>query len=168
MTEQTIKVGDVVAWDAVPSGALVLCSTTSGGRAYLLVSPAHVCAVKYSNAPWLAPLRALLMTNHGGLRQAWDLMLADQRVTIVALDVPADATAEDLRGLAEVFEVREALLKFNLSTLAGVLGLELTVYLVGNLLAVFRNIDAAAELLYRAGWRPGMTAEDAARLLGDQ
>lgn len=69
-------------------------------------------------------------------------------VTIVALGITGEETAADLQRLAEVFEVREALMRED----EDYAHLPLTATL-------------AAERLHAAGWRPGMTAEDAARLL---
>ena len=74
-------------------------------------------------------------------------------------DVPAYASADDLRRLAEVFEVREAL----------PLGEPALVVALGNIcgLTLDQIKDIAAKRLHAAGWRPGMTAEDAASMLAE-
>lgn len=83
----------------------------------------------------------------------WDLLAGE--VTIIALNVPTDATADDLRTLAEVFEVREATRPWESRDWAALFG-----YL--------NPPDTLFDRLHAAGWRPGMTAEDAARLLAEQ
>lgn len=103
----------------------------------------------------LAPMRALVRDS---VKFVWTMSDAEEwqtyeplsLVTIIALDVPADATADDLRVLAERFEVREAVMR-DASLWANEFTLE--------------DLEDAVVTLHRAGWKPGMTAEDAARLL---
>lgn len=102
----TVKVGDVVAWDKVPSGALVLFGIEYAAR---LEHDGFWCV---ENGEWLGP-------ECEPRWWSWASEHTGVKVTIIALDVPANATADDLRMLAEVF------------------------------------------------WRPGMTAEDATRLLAE-
>lgn len=89
----------------------------------------------------------------------WDLLPGD--ATIIALGLTDQETADDLRRLAEVFEVREAVSR------------EFAVWRVVQQEAggddVFsakgEDMDRCVDRLHAAGWRPGMTAEDAARML---
>lgn len=116
MAEMTIKVGDVVAWADVPDGTLA----------------------RYNDGCYFLRLGNLdtdrLVRDWTWSTQDWD------RVTIIAMGLTGHETADDLRRLAEVFEVREAL------TAVG-------------------GPAELAERLHAAGWRPGDTAERAALLL---
>lgn len=116
MAEMTIKVGDVVAWADVPDGTLA----------------------RYGDGCYFLRLGNLdtdrLVRDWTWSTQDWD------RVTIIAMGLTGHETAEDLRRLAEVFEVREAL------TAVG-------------------GPAELAERIHAAGWRPGDTAERAALLL---
>lgn len=103
MTEKTCKVGDVVAWDAVPNGiddGFGTLAKSPGGFYHLRVDGRGSC-VGRTGGHWSA------YYGEWGWTHAADS--DEETVTIVALDVPADATAEHLRTLAERFEVREAL-----------------------------------------------------------
>lgn len=74
-------------------------------------------------------------------------------------------SAEGLRRLAEVFEVRE-----ELRVCPGLPGFT-RVYLGGYLIGGFSCGDGLtfwAERIHAVGWRPGMPAEDAARLLSER
>ncbi len=113
----------------------------------------------------------MLVGEAPGWNVPWDIRNPGP-VTIVALSLTGQETADDLRRLAEVFEVREALrlrawrkdshLPWHTSLRPfdedGV---------VASGKTAEEAIQAAAERLHSAGWRPGMTAEDAARLLAE-
>lgn len=149
-----IKVGDVVAWDKVPSGALVRVSTDAAtSHALRIGDQGEWVGFRFSretSGEWRPFCRTW----------PWSEGAETGSVTIIALDVPADATAEQLRTLAEVFEVREALHAMHpLDALVatGGFGPDAVVY----------TFDEAAPLLHHAGWRPSMSAEDAARMLAE-
>lgn len=162
MTDRQIKVGDVVDWYMVPNSALVL-----RGDAYFRrsVRGGHVMGVQGQLRSWET------WNEMGGDADAWPWHEEHgEKAVIIALDVPADATADDLRTLAEVFEVREALFSMSSGSHATESALEnhiraaATGLTFGDLKAAFHSV---ANRLHRAGWRPNMTAEDAARLLAE-
>jgi hypothetical protein len=68
--------------------------------------------------------------------------------TIVALGLTGEESAADLQRLAEVFEVREYLIRSG-----------------DDAVWCGQELDVFAACLHAAGWRPGMSAEDAARRL---
>lgn len=156
MTQEAgIKVGDVVAWGKVPDGALV---RTCDGGYFLRVGGCGECVGR---------LPLLDRPNQHAQRWLWP---SDRRkrdgepLTIVALDLTGDETAADLQRLAEVFEVREALfVAESRGWLCVVIGAGTAAPMI---LAEGDDLGTVAERLHAAGWRPGMTAEDAARLLG--
>lgn len=94
-------------------------------------------------------------------------------LTIVALGLSGDESADDLRRLAEVYEVRYFLTygdqrKSGAANRDEVQAIERAAWpyvgaVEGETHATIK--DRCAEILYAARWRPGMTAEDAARLL---
>ena len=153
MTDKQIKVGDVVAWADVPDAALVRERVM---RHYALRMRGRGIYVGAPDEPWLS-------ANPWSDDGRWHWTGADGGpATIIALNVPADASADDLRRLAEVFEVREAL-----RVEPGLPGFT-RVYLGDVMIGGFSGGDGLshwAQRLHAAGWRPGMTAEDATRLL---
>lgn len=139
--ERAVKVGDVVAWADVPDGALV--RTRRGDHA----SRNGDCGT-WNNvgASWWPTV---------GSGWQWALNGGHTTpVTIVALGLTGRESADDLRRLAEVFDVREAML----------ITLPWSTRLEPSRLSADPCGDLA-ERLHAAGWRPGMTAEDAARRL---
>lgn len=152
MTEKTYQVGDVVAWDKVPSGALVR-ATPAGCYFMRRGSKGHLIAFA-DQSMWES------WAEMGDDEAPWwfDCGLSNgaEAVTIIALDVPADATAEDLRTLAEVFEVRKAIEAQRDDSWCW------------SETVRRDSLDWLVDRLHRAGWRPGMTAEDAARMLAKQ
>lgn len=128
---KTIKVGDVVAWAGVPVRALV---REAGGR----FAVRH--DLRHGSYPFDTVVRWLW--GHG--------FECHSAVTVVALDLTGDESVDDLRRLAEVFEVREHLMSTG-----------------DDSIWFGEHIDDLAPQLQAAGWRPGMTAEDAARLLAE-
>ena len=151
MSEKTIQVGDVVAWADVPDGAMVR-----------ELAPSKRVWVRHSRTrgtrradPWGRWREEIALS--------WILLApinlartGSEPVTIVALGLTGQESADDLRRLAEVFEVREALLALwdgKQPTWTGFI--------------LPSNVEVIAESLHAAGWRPGMTAEDAARLLAE-
>lgn len=154
MTEKTYQVGDVVPWRQVRPGSLV---RQGAGDYALRVGDQHHW-VRLTNAIHMDWAR---VGTCGGWLFDDGEEIDEGPVTIIALDVPAGATADDLRTLAEVFEVREAWEKLPFTVN------EAAVQYCGT------QCGSKAETaffvrLHRAGWRPGMTAEDAARLLAEQ
>jgi hypothetical protein len=182
MTERTYKVGDLVAWPLVPDGALV---RDDRGRRRLYVRHAgHGDTVHDSR--WLQ--RSGRAWRSWSRAWPWNISPADS-VTIVALDVPADASAVDLQQLAEVFEVREALTSApcmecgaacvcwgicegRLETFGpmcdehcGHGGEDGWCTMSGP--KYDERMDELARRLRLLGWRKGQTREDAARLLAE-
>ena len=155
-----IKVGDVVAWKHVPKGALVRDFCDRSGHAYLRCGG---YGDTVHNPAWPAPFEA----------------------TIVALGLTGQESAADLRRLAEVFEVREALVGLTLpvalfawqcrdalnatrpcgTTICGVVPANWARSEMWHMKHCGNCRSEVAECLHAAGWQPGMTAEDAARLL---
>lgn len=139
------NVGDVVAWEKVPDGALVLhmCHLYERhGR--------WGCTRAYWNGEWFSSYAEGWIAGY-----QWSDLFDDDEPRIVALGLTGQETAADLQRLAEVFEVREAFL-----ALPGVDGLRQAVG------ALFDEVFAP-ERLHALGWRKGQTAEDAARLLAE-
>lgn len=103
---------------------------------------------------------------HGGMMQVlngtaamvWDADADEPRVTIVALNLTCKESAADLQRLAEVYEVREASVTLPMALVVRAMG-PIDDPLTAD------GIGSAAERLHAVGWRPGMSAEDAARLL---
>ncbi|HEY8376724.1 MAG TPA: hypothetical protein VIK91_09560 [Nannocystis sp.] len=161
-----VKVGDVVAWCDVPDGAMV--RPNSDARVYSMRINGGGRYVCNPRGVWRG------FMDFPGTPWGWDPRLdEDPKRTpalIVALGLTGEESADDLRRLAEIFEVREALL----AAAAGNQTAERTIeqHVVqeaadrgptwGDLQDAFYAI---AERLHAAGWRPGMTAEDAARML---
>lgn len=78
----------------------------------------------------------------------------------VAPGLPGEGSADELRRLAEVFEVRDALTAMPLMVRWCVLH-----YLPEHKDDANGSLYKLAERLHAAGWRPDMSAEDAARML---
>jgi hypothetical protein len=162
------KIGDVVAW--------ALCGTIPWGA--LLAYREGWTAVRVGNGGFRwAQMDGIWCHNpvfwkDGGIMEdgaRWDLL--EGSVTIIALHLTGQETAADLRRRAEVFEVREALRSV---PSIPVMGRNVFLVLDGHVWAWgFGGGDDGeirmrfAERLHAAGWRPGMTAEDAARLLSE-
>lgn len=143
-----VRIGDAVAWADVPDGALVRWLWDGHGLEYFYRRHEYcVSLVGSYDGAWCPAGR-----DDGSFASS-------EPVTIVALGLTGRETADDLRRLAEVFEVREAWC-----------GLQR-----GNLLNLAEAMyyDAQAddeegeffERLRAVGWRSGMSAEDADRLL---
>lgn len=84
-----IKIGDVVAWDNVPNGALV---RDEQGWYALRLRTRYGVHVDPKGGEWLCRWYRENITH--------------ARATIVALGLTGQETADDLRRLAEAFEVR--------------------------------------------------------------
>jgi hypothetical protein len=148
------KVGDVVAWADVPDGALV--RTCDGWHA---VNIGGAGTWVSNGRLWFAPLC------HG-----WQWALNGRgSVTIVALGLTGQETADDLRRLAEVFEVREVLSRHRLPARVVVHGQTVMIdrWMYDHADAGGDFLGTVAVCLHVNGWRAGMTAEDAARLLAE-
>ena len=162
MSEKTIKVGDVVAWADVPDGALV----RYGDRYYVRLPDDRGWWVGATGRPWAVFGRgpAIPGEETAGRRErgwTWSWHNDNEPVTIVALGLTGEESADELHRLAEVFEVREA--TFTLDEF------EMPADLAHAIEELAEFDDAAARdllarRLYAAGWRPGMSAEDADRL----
>lgn len=138
MTDNQIKVGDTVPWDKVPSASMVRWRWDGHGNEFYWKRHNFVASlVRTHDGRWRGP-----GDDNGSFAP-------DEPVTIIALDVPTDATAEQLRTLAEVFEVQEALVHLPIAAIG----------------SEFANIQVLAERLHAGGWRPGMTVGDAVRIL---
>lgn len=141
MTDKHIKVGDMCGWLDVPDRGLA--RTKDGSVAYR--NQGRGVFVAQPGERWLGTRP---WADEGKWR--WGTMSLEETVTIIALDVPTDATAEQLRELAERFEIREHLISTG-----------------DDSIWFGEDIDVIVPRLHRSGWRPGMTAEDAARLLAE-
>jgi hypothetical protein len=151
------KVGDVVAWADVPDGALV--RDQQGWYAMRLRDRGVYVGTPGNEEPWLS---ANPWPDEG--RWWWGHSDPHQRVPVVALGLTGQESADDLRQLAEVFEVREAL-----RVEPGLPGFQ-RVYLGDVMVGGFSGGDGLtfwARRLHAAGCRPGMSPEDAARTLAE-
>lgn len=190
--ESVVKVGDVVAWHDVPDGALV--RPNSDARVYSMRINGGGRYVCNPRGVWRG------FMDFPGTPWGWDPRLdEDPKRTpalIVALGLTGSESADDLRRLAEVYEVRESLATvfdksksppgfeirdrsyddydFDGERVGAYLGrVERWSWDDSEICDDFKTpeealIDAwreVAERLHAAGWRPGMTAEDAARML---
>lgn len=141
-----IKVGDVVEWAEAPDGALVRRddgqhAIKSHGRGF------------WAGPSWCAPTQMWIWW-------VWSTEKRYPHVTVIALNVPAGVTVDDLKRLAEVFSVREALLAMNKApTMAFAVLLEVAHDPDDH------SWDGLAQRLHAARWRPGMSAEEATRCL---
>jgi hypothetical protein len=171
------KVGDVVAWADVPDGAMVRWLWDGHGLEHFYRRHGHcVSRVGSYDGVWCRAGR-----DDG----AFD---PRERVTIVALSLTGQETANDLRRLAEVFEVREVIARMLDADNAewywsctsddpkwpdSPHGISIQLHEWEDSIEVADEatrtlaLDVAAGCLHAAGWRPGMTAEDAARLLAE-
>jgi hypothetical protein len=144
MTEKTYKVGDVLAWEQVPSGALVRGPWDE--RGFFVERGAWRYRVKGAlSSVWYSERSA----------QAYRAANLDTLVTIIALGLTGQETAADLQRLAEVFEVREAVKKWSREEWVQ---MPRRGDMPGLLSDFVRDLHAA-------GWCPGDTAERAAELL---
>jgi hypothetical protein len=149
MQENDVKVGDVVAWDKVPVLSLSRWVTDNAAYFYVrLTADLGWCVGCFiETGAWQRPGRGWSWLERAPEKSS---------VTIIALGLTGQETASDLQRLAEVFEVREALEAMQ-DDLPWNHRLNQDEHHLG--------IDAVAKCLHVAGWRPGMTAEDAARML---
>ena len=150
------RVGDVAAWAAVPDGALAREVGSDKVRLHLHHAD--------GTGEMVAAGGSFARLPPGVRRFPWSLFDMGQTVTIVALHLTGQETADDLRRMAEVFEVREAVmgepaLRRIVWTQAG------EDEAVDPICASDDAVSAVLERLHAAGWRPSMTAEDAARML---
>lgn len=134
-----VKVGDVVAWENVPDGALTRTPV-------IIQRHKDIGRMPFAGIVWVSP---------------WRYPVA-KMCTIIALGLTGRETAADLQRLAEVYEVREALSVMSMDAIRPILD---ETFAVARADGDWRSFVAA--LLHAAGWRPGMTAEDAAHLLAE-
>jgi hypothetical protein len=129
-----VKVGDTVSWENVPDGALVKTPV-------IIHRHKGICRMPFAGIVWVSP---------------WRYSVA-KMCTIIALGLSGQEAAADLQRLAEVYEVREAMLSWSADERAVVLAHE----------AAWGILSEVAERLHASGFRRGMTAEDAASLLAE-
>lgn len=136
MTYKQIEVGDVVAWAEIPPWSMWRhkCGT---------YETRHEIAVYALDRYW----RRSAPTGYEALAD-------EPPVTIVAIGLTGQESADDLRRLAEAFEVLT-------SPLVAAVGM-----LIERGQAQTRG--TVGDALHAAGSRSGMTAEDAARLLSER
>ena len=165
------KIGDVVPWSNVPNGALVQVQFSAGLRRFptqIAVNGDYImCVGGHGQVVGSDDGDGPLWTARD-LDDAWTWRTGDGEATIVALGLTGQESADDLRRLAEVFEVREALGTMRAADHATERALEDAIKgaAAGPTMSdLFAAMTTVAERLHAAGWRPGMTAEDAARLL---
>ena len=198
------RVGDVVAWADVPDGALVCCPVWHGDKSFAVRVGGRGC--------WVSVCKSHTHPDGWGIfcpSLAWRWgrygPFPTHAATIVALGLTGQESADDLRRMAEVFEVREALMvyqnrdEFSAACAAlrrwmdGPAEDTSALRAIATKMEGAQNLPAwdvllfagreelrvlqqhggeaheakalAAERLHAAGWRPGMTAEDAVRLL---
>lgn len=145
-----LSIGDRIKWCATPRGSLVKM-----GDSVAWCRGEHGSWVNLFG-DWIRDLITIL---------PWSRDYEDD-VVVVALDVPADATADSLRELTERFEVREAWedVLDGMNNIARADNRAVVMYFDDP----GRDARAFFDRLHAAGWRPGMTAEDAARLLAEK
>lgn len=161
MSKKTYEIGDTIEWSDVPIGALVRRNRDDGGLSYYLRCGVRGWCVGYSHPTAIAhwePFQNGWVWNYG--------LDPDCEVTIIAMDLTGSESADDLRRLAEVFEVRKTL-NVRPMMMIGRLGVYVQVQRVwwqdGVTADELRSL--IAERLHAAGWRPGDSAERAAELL---
>lgn len=149
-----IKVGDTVAWADVPDGAMV---RSAAKMYYRRAGDGGWCVgcVIGERQHW-EPLGLRPWRWQGGIAH---------NVQVIALGLTGSESAADLQGMAERFDIRAAL-RIDL----GLPGFS-RVFLGDEMVGGFSGGDGLsywAERLHAAGFRAGMTPEDAARLLAEQ
>lgn len=139
MTDKTVKVGNVVAWDEVPINTLIQWEWSGYGHEY------HVKC--------LSPTGREKTACVGNTRHQWSLADKDsgnfdpqEPVVIVAPGLTGRETADELRALAERFEIRRHLIATG-----------------DDALWFGEDVDACAARLHACGWRVGMDADEAFR-----
>lgn len=153
-----VKVGDKADWANAPNGSMVRAKV--GKRTFHVLrmdDVGHYAHVDHrEDSAWES------WEENGGSEAGFywlDDLKYRPAVVVVAMGLTGRETAAELQRLAEVYEVREALA-------AGIPHVT-----PGMRHGVTRYFDdeatEKAKRLYAAGWRPGMTAEDAARLLAE-
>jgi hypothetical protein len=154
-----LKVGDVVDWADVPDGALV--RDAQGWHAIRMRGRGV-----YVGQPGEEWLPANPWSDDG--RWHWT-RVEDAQATIIAINRTGQETADDLRRLAEVFEVREVLSRHRLPARVVVHGQTVMIdrWMYDHADAGGDFLGTVAVCLHVNGWRAGMTAEDAARLLAE-
>ena len=95
MTDTTVKVGDVVAWDEVPSGAMVR----------IVVGDPWFALRMFARGCWIV---SLIEQSQWAFAPAWDWhgcpVTATGKPIIAALNLTGHELADELRVLAEAFE----------------------------------------------------------------
>ena len=145
--QNEVKIGDVVQWSQVPSGAMVREEDGDECGAFTLrIGEEGYVVRQIRGRPRSWQAFDFYET------WEWDAPEDVERATIVAIGLTGYETAADLQRLAEIFEVSEQLLD------PGIAGFTKT---------STDEREYWARRLYDAGFRRGMTAEDAARLLAE-
>lgn len=160
MTDRQIQVGDVVAWEDVPRlaervGSILLRDDRDqaycpGGEHLVVVGKRYQWVrTRMTLGKWQVSNRADYDREAPHSWPCDDALEVSETLTIIATGLTGQETAADLQRLAEMFEVREAMLELTSDDLTA------------------DEADRDAYRLHGAGWRPGMTAEDAARMLAE-
>lgn len=158
---QAIKIGDQVEWDRVPHAALGRCVM---GRelSYVLRREDRGAWVDAGTewASWPAGGQwSWGDADETGVRVADPPAPLAGRVTIVALDLTGDETAEDLRRIAGEYEIVEVLRAMSPTDLLSVTGID------PDPAATTYTPEGAGRQLYALGWRPRDPTSSAVALL---
>ena len=98
MTDKTVKVGDVVAWDEVPLNTMVRWYWNGHGTEHHVKNLSATGRMKTAcvGSVWPEVWRTADLDN--------GQFAGDEPVTIAALNLTGNETADELRALAEAFE----------------------------------------------------------------
>lgn len=110
MTDKQTNVGDVVAWDKVPNGALVRSVANTGMTWWYrrMGESGDVAGIRRADGAGTFWSTGEKSEHDRAMWKGWSP--DDWRVTVIALGLTGQETAAELQRLAEVYEVREALL----------------------------------------------------------
>lgn len=181
--QNEVRVGDVVVWEDVPSNALVREDDAACAGCFTVRRADRGLMVW---APGAQSWRSIVANDLDDDGWPWERGNSTT-ATIIALGLTGQESATDLQRLVETFEVQKALDAALECPQCG--GTEAHFATVDEKTcsqpwctecdvemgepAWISDADAEdearpiAERLHAAGWRPGMTAEDAARLLAE-
>lgn len=91
MTDKAVKVGDVVAWDDVPRGSMVEWTWSYHPKQHY-IKRNNGSAILYDEGKWVDAKHL-----NGDFKSS-------HLVTVLAIGLTGNETADDLRALAEAFE----------------------------------------------------------------
>ena len=98
MIDKTVKVGDVVAWDEVPLNTMVRWYWSGHGAEHHVKNLSATGRMKTACVGSVPPEVWLTADHDNGQ------FSGDEPVTIVALNLTGNESANELRALAEAFE----------------------------------------------------------------